>query len=122
MLPEDVLDAIPLVSDGADVLGNEAMVGEDMFATEGLEFLETISSWLGVIGLAMMEFSEPFMTFNAENIAAIAGFDGSIDLLSGMDVTTTLGATVLDSPSLAVLYYLFNEFDPSELVDNIGLE
>ena len=122
LLPADVLAAIPLVSDGAVVLGNEPMVSETMFATEGLEFLETLSSWLGVIGLAMMEFSEPFMTFDIENIAAIAGFDGSIELLNGMDVTTTLGSTVLDSPSLAVLYYLFNEFDPAELTDNIGLE
>ena len=122
LLPPSVLESIPVLGDGAAVLGTEPMVSETMFAAEGLEFLDTISQWLGVIGLAMMEWSEPFMTFDITNMAAIAGFDSSIDLLEGYDITTTLGATVLDSPSMAVLYYLFNEFDPATIADNISLE
>ena len=69
-----------------------------------------------------MEVSEPFLQFNIENLAVLAGYETAMDFVNAMDVPTALGSTVLDSPSMAVMYYLFNEFDPNTISDQIGIE
>ena len=69
-----------------------------------------------------MEYSEPFLTFNIENLAVLAGYETAMDFVNGMDIPTALGSTMLDSPSMALMYYLFNEFDPDSLADQVGFE
>lgn len=119
LLPSSVLESIPILGDGAEILGEEPVTD---FSGENLTWMDTISQWLGAIGLGLMEVTEPFMEFNIENLAVLAGYETAIDFVKAIDVPTALGSTVLDSPSMGVMYYLFNEFDPDALADQIGIE
>ena len=119
LLPTSVLENIPIIGDGAAQLGNESVVD---FSGTDLTFMQTISQWLGAIGLGLIEYSEPVLEFNVENVAILAGYTTAVDMMHALDVPTALGSTVLDSPSMGVMYYLFNEFEVSDLTDNIGFE
>ena len=119
LLPESWLENIPIIGDGAVQLGNEPLTD---FSGADLTFMQTISQWLGAIGLGLIEYSEPVLTFNVENVAILAGYQTAVDMMHALDVPTALGSTVLDSPSMGIMYYLFNEFELEDITDNIGFE
>ena len=55
-------------------------------------------------------------------MAILAGYETAVDMMHALDVPTAIGSTVLDSPSMGIMYYLFNEFEIEDLTDNIGFE
>ena len=58
LLPDSVLENIPILGDGAAMLGNEPLTD---FSGTDLTFMQTISQWLGAIGLGLIEYSEPVL-------------------------------------------------------------
>ena len=119
LLPENILGSIPIIQDGAAILNNTPLID---FSVTNFTILLTISNWFKGVGVYLMNVEEPIIEMNIESLATLVGFDSATDLLGGLDIATTIGKTLLDSPTIGLLYYTFNSEDMDWIWDNISIE
>lgn len=119
LLPDNILASIPIVQDGAAILNDTPLTD---FSITNFTILLSLSNWLKGLGVYFLNVEEPIIDISIESLSVLAGFDSATDLVGGMDISTTLGKTILDSPTMGLLYYTFNSEDMAWIWDNIGIE
>jgi len=119
LLPENILGSIPIVQDGAAILNNTPLTD---FSVTNFTILLSISNWFKGVGVYLLNVEEPIIEISIESLATLVGFDSATDLLGGKDITTILGKTILDSPTMGLLFYTFNSEDMDLIWDNISIE
>ena len=119
LLPDNILASIPIVQDGAAILNDTPLID---FSITNFTILLSLSNWLKGLGVFFLNVEEPIIDISIESLLVLAGFDSATDLVGGMDISTTLGKTILDSPTMGLLDYTFNSEDTAWIWDNIGIE